>query len=115
MRKNEIRQITVLVVIVLFSLIVMIAFVWLRSSAVEVYNVTNNVTVTAEKYVENKININTASPDELQNIAGIGEVIANRIVDYRSDNGSFESVYDIVAVKGISQNLFEKIRPYITV
>ena len=65
--------------------------------------------------VVGRININTASANELTNIPGIGEVTAQRIVDYRKTIGKFNSVNDLLNVKGIGENLLEKIRPYITV
>lgn len=114
MRKSELKQISLLLTITVFSVILMIAFVRLHSSNVEIYNVSNNITVTAEKYIENKININSASQSDLQTISGIGEVLSKRIVDYRNENGNFESVFDLVYVEGISETLLDKIKPYIT-
>ncbi|MCP4108497.1 MAG: helix-hairpin-helix domain-containing protein [Desulfobacteraceae bacterium] len=56
---------------------------------------------------EEKININKASEEELQQLKMIGEVIAKRIVEYRKENGSFESPEDIMNVKGIGDKVFE--------
>ncbi len=61
-----------------------------------------------------KININTASKEELMTITGIGESKANLIIDYRN-NESFKDIEDIKNVKSIGESLFEKIKDYITV
>ena len=61
-----------------------------------------------------KININTASLDELETITGIGEAKARSIIEYRSENSKFKSIEDILNVKGIGQALFEKIKNSIT-
>jgi len=62
-----------------------------------------------------KININTASANELTMIPGIGKIGAENIVAYRSRYGPFMKIDDIINVKGISEDRFEKIKQYITV
>jgi len=62
-----------------------------------------------------KININTASVDELGLLPGIGPAYAQRIIDYRSKNGLFGSISEIQHVSGIGDKTFEKIRELITV
>lgn len=61
------------------------------------------------------ININTATAEELTQLKGIGEVIAQRIVDYRNENGAFSSIEDIMNVSGIGEKKFEAIRDNISV
>ena len=61
------------------------------------------------------IDINTASAEELDQLPGIGAVIAQRIVDYRQANGSFASIEEIMEVKGIGESTFADIRDSITV
>lgn len=61
------------------------------------------------------ININTASVEELNELPGIGEVLAMRIVAYREANGPFQTVDDLDDVEGISVNLVETLRPHVSV
>jgi competence protein ComEA len=62
-----------------------------------------------------KININTASVEELDKLPGIGPSIAKAIIDYRATNGPFQQIEDINEVKGIGDALFAKIKDSITV
>lgn len=62
-----------------------------------------------------KVNINTASVAELETLPGIGEVIAQRIVDYRTQHGPFRSVRDLLKVEGIGQKKFESLQDHVTV
>ena len=68
-----------------------------------------------EEQVSFPVNINTASARELDALPGIGEKLAQRIIDYRSANGPFQSVDDLIKVKGIGEKTLEKIKPYATV
>lgn len=65
--------------------------------------------------VPNVVNINTATVAELDQLEGIGPVLAQRIVDYRTENGSFTSVDDLQNVRGISAALVDRLRAYVTV
>ncbi len=62
-----------------------------------------------------KININTATAEELDKLPGIGPSIAKAIIDYRTANGPFKTIEDINDVKGIGDVLFAKIKDSITV
>ena len=54
-----------------------------------------------------KININTATIEELTQLKGVGEKLAAKIVDYRTQNGPFKMVEDIMKVPGIGQKLLD--------
>ena len=62
-----------------------------------------------------KVNINTASVSELEALPGVGEVIAQRIVDYRTQHGPFKTVRDLLKVEGIGEKKFESIKDHVTV
>jgi competence protein ComEA len=61
------------------------------------------------------ININTATADELTKLPGIGETLAQKIVDYREANGRFHRSEHLMLVDGISEKRFREIKPYISV
>lgn len=61
-----------------------------------------------------KVNINTASAEELQTIPGIGAAKAAAIIEYREVQGEFKSTEEIQNVPGIKGKTFEKIQPYLT-
>lgn len=61
------------------------------------------------------VNINTANEEQLQELAGIGDSIAKRIVEYRKENGKFNSIEDIKNVSGIGDAKFNKIKDNICV
>jgi competence protein ComEA len=60
------------------------------------------------------ININSASATELETLSGIGEVLAATIVEYRTQNGPFASVEDLMDVSGIGPATLDEIRDQVT-
>jgi competence protein ComEA len=60
------------------------------------------------------INLNTATLEELESLPGIGATLAQRILDYRDQNG-FYVIEDIMNVDGIKDTIFEQIKDFITV
>lgn len=62
-----------------------------------------------------KININTASGEDLMKLPGIGPAMSRRVVEFRNTNGSFQTIEDIMQVKGIGDKKFEKMKDFIKV
>lgn len=115
----------------------------MRSSAIDISQITNNTgsthssiptTLPTEKPLEStpatptenqnpitqpattgKVNINTADLATLMTLDGIGQIYAQRIIDYRNAHGPFASIYDITNVEGIGTKRFEAIMDDITV
>ena len=76
--------------------------------------VSNTTNTNSSPNRTGKININTASKEELMTLSGIGEVKAQAIIDYRTKNGPFKDTHEIVNVSGIGEKTFEKIKDSIT-
>jgi len=62
-----------------------------------------------------KVNINTATAEELTVLKYVGEALSQRIVEYREEQGAFESPEDIVKVPGVGQRVYEANKDIITV
>ena len=59
------------------------------------------------------ININTAGPEALTSIPGIGPSLARRIIEYRQKNGPFTSAEGLIKVRGIGPKKFQSLKQYI--
>lgn len=64
---------------------------------------------------EGKVNINTASKEELKTLSGIGDSKADSIIQYREAHGAFHSIEELMNVEGIKEGVFNKIKDRITV
>ena len=72
-------------------------------------------TSTAGSQGDTRIDLNTASEEDLKTLPGIGEVKARAIVGYRERNGPFQSIEDIIQVNGIGPAIYEGIRDLVRV
>ncbi len=64
---------------------------------------------------DGRVNLNTATKEELMSLPGIGESKAEAIMDYREKNGGFSDISDIMKISGIKEAAFEKIKELIVV
>jgi competence protein ComEA len=60
------------------------------------------------------VNVNTASPEQLQLLPGIGEARARAIVSMRKQNGGFKSLEQLTEVKGIGDAMLDRLRPHLS-
>ena len=75
---------------------------------------TRPSSTTSPKLISKSININTATKDELVQLPGIGEAMAERIILYREENGPFETIDELTNVKGIGKRKLERIASFCT-
>ena len=68
-----------------------------------------------ESRLSGTVNVNTATAEELQLLPGIGETRARAVIETRKRRGGFESVEDLLDVKGIGESSLQQMRPYVTV
>lgn len=62
-----------------------------------------------------RIDLNSATAQEFESLPGIGEVLAQRIVDYRETNGGFHTTEELLDIKGIGEKTYAKIADYVEV
>ena len=60
------------------------------------------------------INLNTATQAQLESLPGVGPKAAQRILEYRKQNGSFKKIEDLMNVKGFGEKTFLKLKPFVT-
>lgn len=121
MKKFKVENILIVVALVLCGLVILFARLD-KASPEEVVvqkdleTVTVTTTAVEEELTEKNdlININTADIDELKELDGIGDVLAQRIIDHRKET-PFLSVGELINVKGIGEKTLESIIDRITV
>ena len=85
-------------------------------SGIETENNNNSYSNTDEgKNVNSKVNINTASKEELDTLPGIGPSTAEKIINYRKEKGKFKSIEEIKDVSGIGDSKYENIKDMIEI
>lgn len=76
---------------------------------------SERATTGRQELPSGKINVNTATAEQLESLPGVGPATARAIIEYRKQNGSFSSVDELLDVRGIGPKKLEQIRPYVTV
>jgi competence protein ComEA len=62
-----------------------------------------------------KVNLNTATAEQLTTLPGVGPKLAARIVEHRQQHGGFKSIQDLMNVKGIGEKNFQKLQTYLAI
>lgn len=62
-----------------------------------------------------KVNLNTATEEQLQTLPGIGPSVAKRIIDHRNKNGKFTKIEEILNIRGIGEKKFQRIKDRLVV
>ena len=65
-------------------------------------------------FATEEVDINTADKEALMTLGGVGESFAERIINYREQNGAFETVQELTQISGIGQSLIEKNKDILT-
>ncbi len=81
----------------------------------QIYIPTKAETKQTQAVEDGKVNLNTATKEELMTLPGVGESKADSIISYRQDKGRFKKIEDIMEISGIKEGLFQKIKDDITV
>lgn len=84
-------------------------------SAYDQISLNDTIPGTQPHFIDKKLNINAAGFDELVQLPGIGNTLAQRIIDYRESNGAYRTIDDLLKITGIGEAKLSGILDYITV
>lgn len=76
---------------------------------------TNTQNKTSPQQTQHRININTATQEELEKLPTIGKEMAERVIEHRTRYGRFERIEHLLLVRGMSDKKFRDVRDFITV
>lgn len=76
---------------------------------------TNSNTANISKDEDGKVNLNQATKEELMTLSGVGEKKAEKIIEYREENGYFKTIEDLKNVNGFGEKSFESLEKYISI
>ena len=72
------------------------------------------ISLPAMLFAGEEVDINTADKETLMTLSGIGETFAEKIIEYREENGGFKAVQELTNIRGIGRTLVEKNRDILT-
>lgn len=90
-------------------------FIKIPSAVIDTNGMITNSPDSFSVQAGSKININTATKEQLENLPRIGEALAQRIIDYRESKGRFKDISELNNVSGIGDKIFEGLKDKITV
>jgi competence protein ComEA len=76
---------------------------------------SDDQTETETKTKALRVDLNSADAEQLEQLPGIGETVAKRIIEYREQNGPFTKSEELMNVRGIGEKTFLKLRPFLSV
>ena len=114
MQNNEAKNNRILAVFCVLLTVIMIGLIFVdQTSVMPLSNI--DILPSSDLEPPYQVDINSASQIVLQEIPGVGPVISGEIIAYREQNGAFNSVDELLEVKGIGEKTLEKIKPYISI
>lgn len=119
MKKQELRASTIIVALGLVLLSATVCAGYLgrdipsSSRVIYVSDSDKAELISSGKYSDGLIHLNQATAEELTQISGVGEELAENIIAYRSEHGGFKSKEELLNVNGIGEKTYLKIAPYV--
>jgi competence ComEA-like helix-hairpin-helix protein len=87
-----------------------------RSSVIALIVAFTALSANAKKHPpDHPLDLNAATLEQLEQLPDVGPGIANAIIEFREKSGPFQRVEDLLAIRGITKQRLEKIRPYVVV
>lgn len=107
------RYWTLLIILLVAAIVIGGIVAWCRYSPSQPVEIS--IPQVGEEQERQKIDINRAEVRQLKTLPGIGDILAQRIVDYRQENGPFHDTSELTEVAGIGTGRYEQIKDLITV
>jgi len=83
--------------------------------AMAAFMLSGSALAAGKKAPTGKVNINTATVEQLTTLPGVGPKLAARIVEYRQKSGTFKNPQELINVRGIGEKSYSKLEPWLTV